>query len=97
FSICRDADAILPNRAANLIALILVNLAQNGLQATPAGKSVSLRLTRTRDYLACEIRDQGSGIPEDLRENLFAPHRSTKEGGTGVGLAISKQLANHLG
>ncbi len=97
FTVRCDAGAILSNRVANLVALILVNLVQNSLQSTPAGKSVSLHFSETEEHLNCEVRDEGSGLPEELKQNLFAPCRSSRKGGSGIGLAISKQLANHLG
>ncbi|HWN95533.1 MAG TPA: HAMP domain-containing sensor histidine kinase [Methylomirabilota bacterium] len=93
----RDSEAVLPNRTANLVALVLVNLVQNSLQSTPAGKSVCLHFAETDEHLVCEVRDEGPGLPDELRQNLFAPCRSTRKGGSGIGLAISKQLANHLG
>jgi signal transduction histidine kinase len=43
------------------------------------------------------VRDEGGGIPEELRSRLFQPVASGKEGGSGLGLAISSQLALHLG
>ncbi len=89
--------AALPNRTANLVALILVNLVQNALQATPRGRSVTLLLFDSAENLVCEVRDEGPGFPDTLANNLFSPCKSTKEGGSGIGLAISKQLANHLG
>jgi signal transduction histidine kinase len=89
--------AVLPNRTANLVALILVNLVQNALQATPRGRNVTLLLTDLVENLVCEVRDEGPGFPDTLADNLFSPCKSTKEGGSGIGLAISKQLANHLG
>jgi len=92
-----NGGAALPNRTANLVALILVNLVQNALQATPRGQSVTFLLTESAENLVCEVRDEGPGFPDTLAENLFSPCQSTKEGGSGIGLAISKQLANHLG
>jgi len=86
---------VLPNRAANLVALILANLVQNAIEATPPGKVVNLSLALERENLVCEVRDQGAGLPAG--RNVFVPCRSLKEGGSGIGLAISKQLANHLG
>ena len=97
FTVRRDAEALLSNRVANLVALILVNLAQNSLQSTPAGKSVCLRFAETGNHLTCEVCDEGPGLLEELKQNIFAPCRSTRKGGSGIGLAISKQLANHLG
>ncbi|PYL00831.1 MAG: hypothetical protein DME19_03805 [Verrucomicrobia bacterium] len=92
-----DGEAVLPNRVANLVALILVNLAQNALQATPRGNAVTLSLKKCGEQIVCEVRDEGPGLPPELSASLFAPCKSTKEGGSGIGLAISKQLASHLG
>ena len=89
--------AVLSNRDANLLTLILVNLVQNGLQSTPAGRAVWLRLEPAEGQLLCEVRDEGPGLPEEVKQNLFVPCRSVRPGGSGIGLAISKQLANHLG
>lgn len=91
------AEGILANRSANLVMLILENLIQNAIQATPKGKSVALEVRSHDGMVGLEVRDQGPGIPETYREQLFKPCTSTKEKGSGIGLAISKQLANYLG
>jgi signal transduction histidine kinase len=92
-----EGEAGLPNRTANLLALILVNLSQNALEATPSGKTVTLALRHSAGTLECEVSDEGSGFPDVLRPHLFKPCQSNKEGGSGIGLALCKQLANHLG
>lgn len=87
----------LDNRQANLLSLILANLLQNAVQASPRGATVTLELRQVEDRLTCRVSDQGPGLPSPVREHLFMPCQSTREGGTGIGLAISKQLAHHLG
>ncbi len=94
FTTLVKTEATLPNRDANLVTLILVNLAENALHATPRGKSVVLGVTRAGERLVFEVRDEGPGFPADTP--LFMPCRSNHEGGTGIGLALCKQLANHL-
>jgi two-component system C4-dicarboxylate transport sensor histidine kinase DctB len=88
-------DGELPNRVAHLVAFILENLAQNGIEATPPGKNVLLSATGEGEALQFELRDEGQGFPGG--QTPFAPCRSAKDGGSGIGLALSKQLANHLG
>jgi signal transduction histidine kinase len=90
-----QSQAVLPNRAANLVALILVNLVQNAVEARSTGNVVRLSLTQSGEQLLAEVRDQGHGFPPG--RSVFTPCQSEKEGGSGIGLAISKQLANHLG
>jgi signal transduction histidine kinase len=90
-----QAKGGLPNRTANLLALILINLVENAIQATPKDKAVTLTVQRNGAELIFEIRDEGSGFPADTP--LFMPCHSTRDGGTGIGLALCKQLANHLG
>jgi signal transduction histidine kinase len=90
-----QTEAALPNRTANLVVLILVNLVENALQASPAGRTVTLTLRREGSRIVFEVGDQGAGFPADTP--LFMPCRSSKEAGTGIGLALCKQLANHLG
>lgn len=94
FRVVLQTDGMLPNRSANLVALILVNLCENALQATPERTQVTLSVRRRPGGLVFEVGDEGPGFPADTP--LFMPCRSTKEEGTGVGLALCKQLANHL-
>ena len=94
FTTVVQAEGVLTNRVANLVALILINLAENAVQATPGGKGVSLAIDRAGGLLTFQVRDEGGGFPADTP--LFMPCRSAKEGGTGIGLALCKQLANHL-
>jgi len=90
-------EGVLGNREASLTGLILENLVRNAIEATSSGREVSLTIACAGGNLVSEVRDEGGGIPEMLQSNLFVPCRSGKAGGHGIGLAICKQLANHLG
>jgi signal transduction histidine kinase len=89
-------DCELSSRTGNLVGLILVNLLENAIAVTPAKGVVSLRVSLEGDRLCFSVRDQGAGFPEHLRDHIFLPCKSTREGGSGIGLAISKQLADYL-
>jgi signal transduction histidine kinase len=81
---------------------ILLNLGGNAIKFTPQGR-VTLEATRTGDEIAFVVRDTGIGIPEEALEIIFDEFRQadgsiTREyGGTGLGLSVSRQLAQLLG
>jgi signal transduction histidine kinase len=97
FTLKQTGEGALANREANLVLLILDNLVKNALEATSAGRIVELAIQATATRVKFEVRDEGPGVPAAVREHLFQPCRSTKPGGSGIGLAICKQLAGHLG
>jgi signal transduction histidine kinase len=90
-------DRSLSNRESDLILLILENLVQNGIEATPPGKGVEVCVTGDAAVIHFEVRDQGAGLSPGMEGRLFMPCVSGKKGGGGIGLAISKQLAHSLG
>lgn len=86
--------AALAGRRANLATLVLRNLMQNAVEATPAGGVV--RLTggaASGGGVEFVVADGGAGLPAAVRERLFQPCASSKPGGSGLGLALSQQLA----
>jgi signal transduction histidine kinase len=87
----------LPNRTANMVLLILENLTTNALQATPEGRRVQVVIEENPHWTAFRVIDEGPGLPADVRSRLFTPLLSTKANGTGLGLALSRQLARILG
>jgi signal transduction histidine kinase len=91
------SSASLPARRANLVRLVLHNLLQNALEATPASKRVRLTVIAADGGIRFRVEDQGTGLPAQVRERLFQPCASTKPGGSGLGLALSQQLARQAG
>ncbi len=91
-----EADGHLNNRHANLVLLILDNLARNALQVTPRGRRVRVRVRTAPGGVVCQVADEGPGYPAALRDRLFLPCPS-RHGGNGIGLAISHQLASQMG
>ena len=79
---------------------VLVNLLTNALQAIPDRAEPGLiRLrTRARDGGAeALVTDDGTGIPQEIQEQVFQPSFSTKTSGMGLGLAISKRAVEGAG
>ena len=51
----------------------------------------------TNGFAQVSITDDGSGVPEDIRERIFTPKFSTKNSGMGLGLAIVKKIIEGSG
>lgn len=80
---------------------ILTNFANNALRHAGEGGEVELAASRDPDGVRFEVRDRGAGIPEHERPRLFQAFEqlspSGRRGGTGLGLALSRQLAQAMG
>ncbi len=72
---------------------ILVNLCLNGKDAMPQGGRLTVRTEITEDEgILLSIEDTGEGMAPEIQEKIFDPFFSTKERGTGLGLAVVAQL-----
>lgn len=90
-------EVAVSGRRANLAVLVIQNLLKNAIEASAQGSRVVLRGSRDeKGALVFEVEDAGSGLPDSVRRTLFQPCRSTKEGGTGIGLALCQQLAQRV-
>lgn len=79
---------------ANQIRQCLINLVRNAADAVSAkgGGHVVLRTRGEQDHVEIEVEDDGIGIASELLPRLFDPFFSTKEGGNGLGLALTQQI-----
>jgi len=78
---------------------VIMNLALNAIQAVDQGGSISMHIRQDGDMARLEVRDNGPGIPQDLRCRIFDPFFTTKPvgEGTGLGLAICAGIIDELG
>ena len=81
---------------------VLVNLLMNAVAAMPAGGVIALsgrhqRLDDGSDGVALAVADQGSGLPESVKNGLFQPFVTHKKDGTGLGLWISRSIVERYG
>src|SRR5262249_54264898 len=79
---------------ANQIRQCLINLVRNAADAVSmkGGGHVVLRTRGEGDHVEIEVEDDGVGITSELLPRLFDPFFSTKEGGNGLGLALTQQI-----
>jgi len=75
----------------------LINLIINANQAMEDGGKLTVSARLSGNQILIEVEDTGSGIPPEIQEKIFDPFYSTKEEGTGVGLAIVKQVIEEHG
>jgi len=68
---------------------ILFNLLINAIYISPPESIIFIEVTSSSDYFILEIRDEGPGIPTDLKSKVFEPFFSTKPVGEGSGLGLS--------
>lgn len=83
-----DADKTQINR-------LFTNLLQNAIQAIPEGKEghvvISMQDEGENDVVI-QVIDNGTGIPQDVQSKIFVPNFTTKSSGTGLGLAMCKNI-----
>lgn len=106
----RDYDTSLPEITADREQLIqaILNIVRNAAQAmtghgeillrTRIARQVTLAKRRFRLALELQVIDNGPGIPEDIRDKIFYPLVSGREGGSGLGLSLAQSfIEQHLG
>lgn len=75
----------------------LLNLIRNAREAMPQGGRLWLRAAQAGDGVVLYIDDTGQGIPESAHASLFDPFFTTKKQGTGLGLAVTKEIVEAHG
>lgn len=73
---------------------VLLNLAKNGIEAMEKGGNLSIHAAAVGDTVEISISDDGPGIPDRVKEKMFTPFFTTKKGGTGLGLCVSKRITD---
>lgn len=79
----------------NLISQVVINLLKNAIQAIgsqPDGKIEIQAYCNDTEEILIEIKNNGPEIPLEIAEHIFIPFFTTKEGGSGIGLSISRQI-----
>jgi two-component system sensor histidine kinase HydH len=92
------ADGEVPIRAdAQRIHQVLLNLLLNAAQAMPSGGEITLELAADEKRATLRVADRGHGFTKDGLRNAAEPFATTKERGSGLGLAMAKRIAEAHG
>jgi two-component system, LuxR family, sensor kinase FixL len=92
FDFAAGAEYVLADRVQ--IQQVLTNLMRNALEAMRHSerRQLDIRASRAGDHVVVEVSDTGPGISSEVADQLFNPFVTTKSGGMGIGLSISKRI-----
>jgi signal transduction histidine kinase len=85
-------NPLIANCDADLLKQAALNVIQNGAQAMPEGGTLEVTLAEDRKFAVLRISDQGSGIPDEIKDKIFDLYFTTKSGGSGIGLAMTYRI-----
>lgn len=77
---------------ADLLKQAALNVIQNGAQAMPEGGKLEVVLEEDGGTALLRIADEGTGIPEEIREKIFDLYFTTRSAGSGIGLAMTYRI-----
>jgi len=80
-----------------LLRPVLANLVRNALQAMGGGGILAVQLHGEGRTVRLEVADTGPGVPPGEEERIFKPFYSTRARGTGLGLAVARELVQAMG
>jgi two-component system sensor histidine kinase PilS (NtrC family) len=91
-----DTPVVAPVDTSQL-GQVLWNLVRNAVQAMDGKGRLELGLARADTEVRLSVRDHGHGIPAEHLDRIFEPFFSTKEGGSGIGLALVHRIVEEHG
>ena len=74
------------------IKQVLLNVLVNAAQAISGNGTITITTAADGNEVSVRVRDDGCGIPAEVRERIFDPFFSTKPTGTGLGMAVARRI-----
>jgi signal transduction histidine kinase len=90
-------ESLLVEADARKVRQALLNLVLNAIQASPKGSGVSINIGKDCGGARIVVEDSGLGMTADVLERIRKPYFTTKEGGTGLGVAVARGLIEQHG
>jgi signal transduction histidine kinase len=81
----------------DLMKLVIMNFISNAIEAVKAGGIIGVDVKREGGYVVMAVKDNGVGMAEDVRKNIFNPFFTTKDKGVGLGLFIVHNIVKAHG
>ena len=92
-----DPGPAMINADADQLWQAVLNLIRNSCDAMPGGGELAIGTRRDGGQLRLLVSDNGAGMTEEQRQQMFAPFFTTKDGGTGLGMALVQQIVTEHG
>lgn len=81
----------------NQLKQVFLNLIRNSREAMNGGGTLQVRSRAVNGHVEFELADTGRGMTDDVRSRIFEPFFTTKDGGTGLGLSVTRQIVEAHG
>lgn len=97
-TIVKELSADLPEVMidGNQLSQVIVNLTLNAIDAMPEGGKIHIRSFTDNNNVVIQVQDSGVGVPKEDITKIFDPFYTTKEKGTGLGLAVSYDIIKKM-
>lgn len=90
-----ESDDLILHADRGLVSQVVVNLLKNAVEATSATINPHIAINarvNSREHVIISVSDNGTGIPPEVADHIFIPFFTTKQGGSGIGLSLSRQI-----
>ncbi len=94
----KGSEELVLNADGRKLRQALLNLVLNAMQASPSGETVTIEVAKCCAGAACiKVIDRGQGMTAEVLERIRKPYFTTREGGTGLGVAVARGLIDQHG